>query len=322
MVGNTMVSLTSLKSVVSQPSTQDIPPGIQGLVDHLCQQYVNSIQGILFYGSCLRTKTDQDGLVDLYVLVDTNRATAPNILLAVLNKLLPPNVYYLEIPFKDRTVRAKYAVLTLSDFQKGTSSAWFHSYLWARFSQPTSILYAANEQTTNHIQEALAQAVRTFMQRVKPQVPKTFNAQEFWETGLLLSYGAELRAEASERVKQLIQDNLDYYEQATAAACSEYFHDITPDKTSQPEKYHHRMSSETRWANWWTWQLRQFFGKALSILRLMKGVFTFHGGLDYIVWKIERHSGVTVKITPTQRKHPILTGVKVFWRLYRQGAFR
>lgn len=312
----------TLISVVSQPSRQEIPPAIQALVKHLCQQYGTTLQGILFYGSCLRTKTDQDGLVDLYVLVDNNRATAPNVMLAALNKVLPPNVYYLEIPFEDRMVRAKYAVLTLSDFQKGTSSAWFHSYLWGRFAQPTGILYSSTEQITHQIQEALAQAVLTFMKRVRPQVPEIFKAREFWQIGLSLSYQAELRAESPDRVKQLIDNNPDYYEQVTEAAWSELSHDMTVDKTSSPPNYHHTMSSSARWVNWWIWRVRQLLGKGLSIGRLMKGVFTFHGGLDYIVWKIERHSGVTVEITPTQRKHPILTGVVVFWRLYRQGAFR
>jgi hypothetical protein len=311
-----------LKSVVSQPSKQEIPPAVKALVTHLCQHYGPSVQGILFYGSCLRTKTDQGGLVDLYILVDNNRATAPNVILAALNKVLPPNVYYLEIPFEDRIVRAKYAMLTLADFQKGTSSAWFHSYLWGRFAQPTGILYSANEQITHQIQEALAQAVWTFVQRARPQVPETFDAREFWQIGLSLSYQAELRAESSERVHQLIADNPDYYEQITEAALSELSQDITIDKTCHPPKYHHKISSEARWANWWAWRIRQLLGKGLSIGRLMKGVFTFHGGLDYIVWKIERHSGVTVEITPTQRKHPILTGIVVFWKLYRQGAFR
>ncbi|MCA9474766.1 MAG: hypothetical protein KC563_03010, partial [Nitrospira sp.] len=59
-----------------------------------------------------------------------------------------------------------------------------------------------------------------------------------------------------------------------------------------------------------------------SMLRLMKAAFTFQGGADYLIWKIERHSGVKVELTPTQRRHPIITGLVIFWRLYRQGAFR
>jgi hypothetical protein len=63
------------------------------------------------------------------VLVDRYRAIEPRRLLAALNKLLPPNVFYIEVPFEDRVVRAKYAVLSLNDFAAG-ASRWFHSYVW------------------------------------------------------------------------------------------------------------------------------------------------------------------------------------------------
>ena len=45
-------------------------------------------------------------------------------------------------------------------------------------------------------------------------------------------------------------------------------------------------------------------------------------GADYLIWKIERHSGVKVGLTDAQRKHPIWAGITTFWRMYRQGAFR
>ena len=35
---------------------------------------------------------------------------------------------------------------------------------------------------------------------------------------------------------------------------------------------------------------------ALSVLRLLKALFTFEGGLDYIAWKLERHSGQRIEV--------------------------
>jgi hypothetical protein len=67
---------------------------------------------------------------------------------------------------------------------------------------------------------------------------------------------------------------------------------------------------------------RRAYGKAVCLLRLMKAAFTFEGGADYILWKIERHSGVRVEASPFQRRHPLLGGWGLLWRLYRQGAFR
>ena len=54
----------------------------------------------------------------------------------------------------------------------------------------------------------------------------------------------------------------------------------------------------------------------------MKASFTFDGGLSYLVWKIERHSGVKVEITPFMRRHPRLGGVGAMWSTWRRGGFR
>jgi hypothetical protein len=63
-------------------------------------------------------------------------------------------------------------------------------------------------------------------------------------------------------------------------------------------------------------------GTALSILRLLKASFTFDGGLPYLAWKIERHSGVKIEITPFMRRHPRLGALGALWRTRRRGGFR
>src|SRR3546814_12011358 len=70
------------------------------------------------------------------------------------------------------------------------------------------------------------------------------------------------------------------------------------------------------------WALRRVQGKLLSVARLCKAAFTFQGGAEYLLWKIERHSGVSIALTPWQRRHPLLASTVLFWRLYRPGAFR
>lgn len=70
------------------------------------------------------------------------------------------------------------------------------------------------------------------------------------------------------------------------------------------------------------WAMRRVLGKLLSVLRLAKGLFTFDGGVDYILWKIERHTGARIALTPWQRRHPLLASPVFLWRLYRLGAIR
>jgi hypothetical protein len=71
-----------------------------------------------------------------------------------------------------------------------------------------------------------------------------------------------------------------------------------------------------------SWRLRRWQGKVLSVLRLSKAAFTFHDSISYAAWKIERHTGVRVEVTPMLRRHPVLWGLKVSWQLLRRGVMR
>ena len=165
-------------------------------------------------------------------------------------------------------------------------------------------------------------AVVTFLGNVLPQMPEDFTAKDIWSIGLALSYGAELRAESKGRITTLWESNQDYYEQVADAVLSVYFSNVTVIQIADSKMYEVEYSSWDRTKNRIGWVLRTVQGKILSILRLMKAAYTFQGGADYLIWKIERHSGVKVELTPAQRKHPIWAGLTTFWRLYRQGAFR
>jgi hypothetical protein len=105
---------------ISRRSDRSASSSVRLLIDEILVRHGEAVQAILFYGSCLRTGDDLDGLVDLYVLVDTYRAAYTSRIQALFNELLPPNVYYLEREFEEQVVRTKYAVLSLADFQKGT----------------------------------------------------------------------------------------------------------------------------------------------------------------------------------------------------------
>ena len=144
---------------------------------------------------CLRAGDDYDGVVDLYLLVDNYRAAYRNPLLALLNHLLPPNVFYLEVRAGARVVRAKYAVLSLPDLARGTSAQTFEPYFWARFAQPCALVYAADETVRRAVASALAEAIVTTVASGVPLVAPRFTSRELWTTTWRETYRAELRAE-------------------------------------------------------------------------------------------------------------------------------
>jgi hypothetical protein len=311
-----------LINLIRRQSSQPASPGVRALADELLKCYGTTAQAILFYGSCLRTADDFDGLVDLYLLVDSYRSTYRSQIQAALNKVLPPNVFYLELPFEGRVVRTKYAVLSLEDFRRGTSRRWFHSYLWGRFAQPAGLLFARDDRIAGQVQAAMAQAVITFVTRVLPQASQRFTARELWHQGLALSYRAELRAERPDNLIQLFDAAREHYEEITRFAMEAVPLPVEIFATTEPIHYQANVPARARYRSRLGWKVRSLQGKLLSVLRLLKGLTTFQGGPDYILWKIERHSGVRVELPPRLRRHPLLAAIVLSLRLYRKGGFR
>jgi hypothetical protein len=66
------------------------------------------------------------------------------------------------------------------------------------------------------------------------------------------------------------------------------------------------------------WRLRRRVGRPLNYARLVKAAFTFDGAARYAAWKIERHTGMPVALTPWRERHPLLAAPGVLWRLWRQ----
>ncbi len=293
-----------------------IPDGFHVFVDALQERFGDSLQAVLLYGSCLHSHDLENSVVDLYAVVDDYDKAYDKKLLCMLNLYVPPNVFYLELKHKDTILRCKYGVMSINDFEKGAAD-WFHSYIWGRFAQPTRMLYAINEVVRNRMHTILAQATITFLRASVPALGRsTVDTETIWSRGLALSYEAELRPEQKNRAQQLTHLNMGDYIRITACA--------SPAISSLEALLHDRYTcvvteKECR-ASLRKWRLRGIQGRVLSIMRLTKAVFTFSDCVDYAAWKIERHTGMKIDVTPELRKHPILFGAKVLWQLIRQGV--
>ncbi|WP_337286615.1 hypothetical protein [Candidatus Methylomirabilis sp.] len=312
---------TRLTSFIEQYSARPVTPGIRTLADALLKQYGNGAAAILAYGSCFRNRTDE-GLVDLCVLVDSYRSLPGSSWQQWLYRLLPPTVFYLETPHDGRLLRAKYIVISCEDFERGVSPRCFYSYLWGRFAQPTGVLYVRDESSARRVYASLAQAVVTFVDRVVPVLPSTFDARDLWQQGLRLSYGTELRPERTDAVARLVDHSLDYYEQVTRIGMDCVPFDVRPTEEGRKTGYRAAIPFSVRFMSGLAWRLRKVHGKMLNVLRLLKGLLTFKSGRDYILWKIERHSGMRIDVPSYYERYPWFATALILGKLYRQGAFR
>lgn len=308
--------------MIRRQCARPVPAALNVLRDILLDRHGDAVQAILFYGSCFRKGDADDGIVDLYLIVDDYRSAFSNRFHAMLNRLLPPNVYYLESIFEKKTVRAKYAVMSMADFRLGTSMKWFHSYIWGRFAQPAGLLYARDDRAADAVYESMGRAVTTFVRRVLPCLPQRFDARKLWHQGLLLSYRAELRAERPAKLIGLVDAAPQYYEELTREAMRIVADGTDASTAAGKIHYHVRIAGYQRLANRFAWRARFVLGKLLSLLRLFKAISTFKGGVDYVLWKIERHSGIRIEVHDRLKKIPLAGILTIFWRLYRLGAFR
>jgi len=312
-----------LARVLEHELRQPVPAGAMALVTRLRERYGSALRGVLFYGSCLRRNEDQESLLDLYALVDDYRSAYRRRRLAWLNRLLPPNVFYLEASSDGRTVRCKYAVLALRDLGRLTSAATFEPYFWARFAQPCALVYAADDDTRQTVVAALARAIVTFVRRGVPLVAPRFDSRVLWVTTWRATFGAELRPERPGAVEILYGCAPDRYERVTLLALAALPYPVTPVATVDGRVvFEAPLSAGACRRARSVWVLRRAHAKVRFLLRLLRNSLIFEGGVDYVLWKIQRRSGVEVDRTWREKRHPLLALGAEAWRLYRAGAFR
>lgn len=311
-----------LLELLDRETRRPVSEAVAGLAEDVRHRHGPAVQAVLFYGSGLRGGDLEDLVLDFYVLVDRYDRAFERRSWALLNALLPPNVFYREATVGRRRLRCKYAVISLRQFRRAASRRSLTPYIWSRFAQPCRILYAHDEATRNAVLEALADAAVTFMARTLPLLPGEQRPRDIWASGVGGSYRSELRAEPPGHADALYEAAAAHLERLTppAARLSGVPVDVTED--TRPPRLYVRPRRSARIAARLRLLAQVSLGKALSLLRLVKAAFTFEGGVDYVLWKVERHSGVHVEPSPWQKRHPLIGGWGLFWRLYRRGAFR
>lgn len=296
-----------LRETLSEELNRPVADTVKAVADVLRARYERAAVAVLFYGSCLRSPEAElaDNLLDFYVLVDDYRKAYDQAWLAVANWILPPNAFYCETVWQGTEIRAKYVVISLEDFARFCRPETQNVSVWARYAQPARIVWARDAATADRIVSACMDAVRTMLRRAWPLEPGTRDARLLWTRALRETYAAELRPEGTDRAAKIFEADQARYERLTP---------LVLEDLRQPETSPEKAAAE--------WKRRRRLGKTLNLLRIIKGIFTFDGGLDYALWKIKRHSGKTVPVTDWQRRHPLLAAPGLAWRLYRMGAFR
>src|SRR3954466_7644753 len=286
--------MSELRALVAEELAQPVDPRVRAMAQAIADKHGKASRAVLFYGSCLREKALEGRMLDFYLIVSDYRAAYGKAWLAAANRLIPPNVFY----FEHDGLAAKYAVLSEADFRRLNGPETSSVSVWARFAQPSRLVWAADKAARDRAVAAVSRAAPTLLAAAGPRDGE--QPLDRWRRAFGLTYSAELRAERTGRAASVVDLDPERYERFTAPAL----------RTAK------RMTIHSSWA----W--RRAEGKALSVLRLAKASSTFAGGADYIVWKINRHAGTDFRLKPWQQRHPLLAAITLLPRLLRSGAVR
>ena len=298
---------SDLRSFVTRQLEAPCPPQARVFAETLAREA--GARAALFYGSVLRTG-DLDGVLDFYLLTDGVRSKGWR---GWLSRRLWPDVSYREAEIDGRTLRAKVATMPLATFAQACANGYLDTTIWTRFVQPCALAFAEDEATAAEVAAAIAAACETAGAYAAALGPKQGRAADYWSALFRHTYAAELRVEKPGREREIIGFEPQRYEAllplAWAGAGIPYEARAGVLEASLPADDQRRLRQ--------AWRRRARVGKALNAVRLVKAASTFEGAARYAVWKIERHTGVVVPLTPWRERHPVLAAPAALWILWR-----
>src|SRR5881628_2255764 len=146
--------MTDLRDLVAEELNLPVDPRASAMAAAIAAKHGAASRAVLFYGSCLREKQLDGLMLDFYLIVSDYGAAYGRSWLATANRLIPPNVF----PFEHDGLAAKYAVLSEADFERECSLRARSVSVWARFAQPSRLVWAADEAARERAVEAVAHA--------------------------------------------------------------------------------------------------------------------------------------------------------------------
>ena len=294
----------NLTARVETALDRKVDPAISAFAAHLGEEA--QAMAVLFYGSNLRTGS-LEGVLDFYVLT-----------YGAAEKGLWPTVSYREWEHGGQMLRAKIATMTIAKFSDAANGSLIDTTIWARFVQPSALVWCdkgrdADCDNRRLVADIIEMAAVTASELAVALGPKSGREADYWAALFKETYQTELRVEKPGRENSILELNPEHFDGLLPAALDlvEIPYSRTGD-VLEPD-----MPAAQREKALGSWGRSRRWGKALNVARLLRATHTFDGALRYAAWKVERHTGAKVEITPFREKHPMLAAPGVIWKVWR-----
>ncbi|WP_336985357.1 hypothetical protein [Altererythrobacter aquiaggeris] len=292
--------MSSLDQRIAAQLEADVEPAVRQFAAALGKDA--GALAVLFYGSNLRTGS-LDGVLDFYVMLDGEEERG-----------IWPRVSYHERDHGGETLRAKVATMNLKTFHAAASGRRMDTTIWARFVQPSALAWMGEADTRNRIISAIAQAAQTASRLAVALGPERGREEDYWRALFQATYAAEFRVEKAGRENSILEANRTHFDGLLPASLSAQ--GLPFEREGNTLRPLIEGEQRARTLNWWN--RRKRLGKPINFARLLKASTTFEGAARYGAWKIERHTGIPVELTPWREKHPVLAAPAVLFDVWRK----
>ncbi|MXO91516.1 hypothetical protein [Pontixanthobacter aquaemixtae] len=290
---------TALEQRIEAGLSAEIHPSVAAFAERLAIRA--GAQSALFYGSNLRTG-ELEGVLDFYLLMP-----------GAQKERIWPCVSYHEWEHEGVVLRAKVATMSTDLFQKAAGGIFRDTTIWTRFVQPSALVWCRDDDARRAVVDGLEAAAITAARFAAALGPDSGTEEEFWRALFQETYKAEFRVEKAGREDSILSLNRRHFEGLLPLAWSAGRIDFDQQGAQLSTQWPAGQKEEILRA----WRRKRFWGKPLNLLRLVKASATFEGAARYAAWKVERHTGVKVEVTPWREKHPVLAAPGVLFKVWR-----
>lgn len=298
----------------SDPERGPLGPAVVGaasVVRSLTDACGDALVAALLYGSRLtRSSPGRHSAYDMLLVVDGQRkfyrrlkeaghTRRSPLVMSLFGHVLSPNSVAHRL---DQDTLAKCLVVTRRELRRAMSDRARDHFVLGRMVQQVAILHARDAEAEQELREALERGRRTPLRWALPFVEAPFTVREFARGMVAVSYRSEIRPEQNARPHEVVAAQAEFFDRTYAPILEEAVREGLLTESEEGFR-------PLRAPSWWLVQrlkLYFFSSRVRSTARWVKHVYTFEGWQEYIVRKVERRLGVSVQLTPMERRFPVI----------------
>lgn len=288
-------------------------PEARELAERLVTDTGASVRAVLLYGSRLhKTQPDRHSALDFVVIIDEYRSfyerlsqagelDRPVGLMTTLSRVLTPNVIAYT-PDEGQNGLAKCLIVTKADFARALGPNPPDHFILGRMLQRVGEVWTADPTETAWVREQISGAHLRVLDWMAPYLAEPVDAAGLGLRIMEVCYQGELRPESRGRAAAMFEAQEAHFVEVLSPALRR----AVADGSMLESDGLYRFSEEVpqRIARRWRRHFRR--SKLRSTSRWLKHMVTFANWLPYVVRKVERHTGRTIRLTTLERRLPLL----------------